>query len=225
MSAPQMNVYSDIHKGIRWQMYRAAHRAGVTDWSDEGSVQALDESVGALVKFLRDHIVHENTFLHPLIARRAPGIVAVLDAEHDEHEAALTELEAFLAETVALPVDDPLRPRLGLEFYRLVNRLVELSLPHFDREETQVIRTLWDTCATDEVFDAYVTLLRSLPPQEMEASIRAILPAVTIEEQAAVMGGARQMAPPEAFAELLTIGEAELSPEGAAALRARLGIA
>lgn len=225
MSAPQMNVYSDIHKGVRWQTYRAAHHAGTTDWSDEGSVQALGEAVGALVKFLRDHIVHENTFLHPLIARRAPGIVAVLDVEHEEHKIALDELEAFFAEATAVPADDPLRARLGLEFYRLVNRLIALSLPHFDREETQVIRTLWDTCTTDEVFAAYVTLLKSLPPEEMEASIRAILPAVTIDEQAAVMGGARQMAPPEAFAELLAIGDAELSPEGAAALRARLGIA
>lgn len=91
----------DVHKGLRYKLFTISMKAGSTDWDNTNSTKALGEELDALLYLLRSHVVHENTFCHPLIARLVPGGARALDSEHREQEAMLDELEAHFKHMIA----------------------------------------------------------------------------------------------------------------------------
>jgi len=224
MHAPRSNVYSDIHKGIRKRLFDASHLAGSTDWDDGDAVIALQQTLDRLLTLLRGHVQHEEEHMHPLIAKRAPGQVASLRADHEVQEAFLDEFEEFANAVFAMPAAEQMRPAAAQEMYRGLNRFIAMYVPHLDHEETTIMRTLWELSSDEEIADTYGRLIGSLPHAELLESVAVMLPALSLPERLGLMGGLTS-GQPQLRAEAAAIARDVLSEADWTSLAARAGLA
>src|SRR5689334_309274 len=96
-SARRHDVYGLIHKGIRAFMLDTLSRLGRVDADCPADVAAALGQVGALLEQLRNHLRHEDAFLHTALEQRRPGSSVITAVEHSDHLRAFTELQSLLA--------------------------------------------------------------------------------------------------------------------------------
>jgi len=65
MNKKQINIYVNVHKGIRSLVGRFSIHAGATDWSDSEAVSELYEEWTKAMTLLHSHQQHEDKFIHP----------------------------------------------------------------------------------------------------------------------------------------------------------------
>lgn len=213
----RLNAYTEIHKGVRRALFETEMLLGSTDWTDP---EAVPEAVGAwrdLTALLREHVYNERNFVHPIYERTIPGVARSLDADHEEQETVLRELDAYFEHLLATPPDG-LRVAMGLELYRGLSRFVADYLPHLLREEGVFMRNLWDLCTEEEVADLLAAIIAAQSPEDGARSgkfilraanhqdLMGLLRAITGRVPSPVIEGMQQMAqqilPPREFQKL-----------------------
>lgn len=222
MVARRADLYTHIHKGLRSTIFTAAQRAGVTDWADASSVQTLTAQVERLLGLLRAHVVHEEQWVHPLIAQKMPGRAADLAAEHHGQEAYLDELETHLRRIKGAP-DVEKRCELGLEFYRCLNRFLAHYLLHLDEEESHVMLSLWELCTTSELEKVQQSIIGGLGPEELLLSLEMMLPALEPSAREALLVPMKADTPPSVFRSICALAARVLSPADWTSLKKKIG--
>jgi hypothetical protein len=134
---------------------------------------------------VRSHADHEETFIHPLLRARAPQIAAVLDREHRQVEASLSDLEGRLGRLDASQED---RYAAGLDLYRAWCRTVSSYLGHLDVEECLAMPALWKTCTDDEILAVIGLFAASRSTADQLDDLRSQTPALTPHERAIYVG-------------------------------------
>jgi hypothetical protein len=84
---------------------------------------------------------------------------------------------------------------LGLEFYRALNRLAAVALPHFDREETALMPRLWATLSEDEIAAIRGSIMAAIGPDEAAYALELADGALDPSELTAIhqLAAARQL--------------------------------
>ncbi len=218
---PQLNIYRDIHKGMRHVLAETSLQAGKTDWADERALGELAEAVAHLLHLLHLHVRNEEEYVHPLLAERVPGGQKGLEAEHRQQEEILDDLEAFFVRSRSAPANQ--RAALGLEFYRALNRFVARYLPHLEEEECRVMAALNDVCSPEEILARYLALVRSQPEEDLLDSINLMFPAMTTQEIAEVVAGGQAWMSPALMAKASQRAEQALGPARWQEVLARVG--
>lgn len=210
-SARRHDVYGLIHKGIRSFMLDTLSRLGRVDADCPADVAAALGQVGALLEQLRNHLRHEDAFLHTALEQRRPGSSVVTAVEHADHQRAFTELQGLLArcgQSSASELEASVKALyLNLSFF------VAENLAHMYREETETTDLLWQLYTDDELRRIEGAIVASETPEEIGASMRWMLPSITPQERRAMLGGAKQGLPPEAFAGLMGLAQSVLDGE------------
>lgn len=196
MNTPRHDIYAFIHKGLRAFMTHTLVRVGRLDAHDPAEVAEVSEELRALIDICRAHLQHENTFVHTAMQAREPGSCAQVEADHVHHEAALDELAALLTRV-------PGHADAAQALYRTLTRFVAENFEHMQREETQMNAALWATHSDAEIMAIEQRIVASHQPQEMQLALRWMLPHLSPDERAAMLGGMRAHAPAEAFAGVL----------------------
>lgn len=197
MNTPRHDIYAFIHKGLRAFMAHTLVRIGRLDVHDAAELAEVSEELRALLAICRHHLDNENTFVHEAIAARRPGACDRIAQEHVEHEAAIAELEGMVD---ALPGNAAALRGL----YLRLSVFVAENFEHMQREETQMNAALWATHSDAEIMAIEQRIIASHQPQEMQLALRWMLPHLSPEERAAMLGGMRVHAPAEAFAGVLS---------------------
>src|SRR5688500_6627149 len=63
------DLFRDIHKGIRAELFAVTSEAGSLDPADTGARIAVSEHVGRVVDLLVSHAAHEDAAIQPAIER------------------------------------------------------------------------------------------------------------------------------------------------------------
>lgn len=220
----QTDLYTSIHKAHRYALYTMAIQAGKTDYSEESSVDKLNELLIAFREQLRIHIEAEETFIHPLLSKRVPGGARELEEDHRVHLQRFEDLVKHLEELRALPVDFERLGEVGLEYYRALNRFISGYLVHINKEEEEIQPALWRLATEDEltgVLGGYLSGMRDITPEEAGHLLKMMVPAYDPEELSIVFERA-EAAPPEAKRMLYALTESMLSAEELASVKRRL---
>jgi len=196
MNTPRHDIYAFIHKGLRAFMAHTLVRTGRLDVHDAAELAEVSEELRALLAICRHHLDNENTYVHTAIAARQPGACVGIAHEHVEHEAAIAELQGMID---ALPGDAAALRRL----YLRLSVFVAENFEHMQREETQMNAALWATHSDEEIMAIEQRIVASHQPQEMQITLRWMLPHLTPEERSAMLGSMRANAPAEVFAGVL----------------------
>ena len=199
MNGKQVDIYVNVHKGIRNLITRFLFQTGSTDWTDASAVARLQPEWEQVTKIIRSHHAHEDQFIHPLLSRITPGGHRSYEAEHHAQLDVLTDLEAHFTRLADDDVPQAKRAQTGLEFYRGLNLFYGDFLLHLHREEVEAERALHSLCIPEELMTTMGALLGSIPPEEMMAYLDFMVPAMNLPECAELLGGMKAGSPPEVF--------------------------
>src|SRR5213595_3460965 len=145
--APRLDMYVGIHKALRALMADTLLAVGRMDCDDDLEFAQVTQRVVELLDFLRAHLSHENTFVHPAMEARAPGASGRIAGEHQDHERHIDELAHSVETLRAQPVAT--RGAAALALYRALALFIAENFEHMHVEETQHNAVLW-THYTDE---------------------------------------------------------------------------
>lgn len=180
----RVDLYVNIHKALRLFMTDTLMRLSCVDIDDAGQRQAVLSQVLDLLTACRMHVDKENTYVHPALEARCPGVSRAIGDEHVEHLRAITALERETQALQAAP-----HHAGALRLYRHLSRFVGENFEHMLVEETRHNAALWDAYTDEELMALHMRLVSSIPMAEMLVVMRWMVPALTPAEQDELIGG------------------------------------
>ena len=217
-----VDMYRDIHKGIRNGLFGVTLAAGQVDPHDQAAVRTVADRWTAVVELLVSHAEHEDVFVQPVIERFAPVYAEEIAVAHPRLEAQMAELEV-LADRAA----DACPEQARLLTHRLYLGLASFTaeyLQHQEFEEFEVMVMLSQYVSPEELRAIDNAIVASIPPEQMAKSAAYMLPAMNIVDQTELYAGARAGVPPEVFQGMLMLAQAVLEPQRYDELARRLGV-
>jgi hypothetical protein len=176
----------------------------------------------ALMALCEAHVQHENSFVHPAIEARTPGVCGEVAQDHVEH---LHHIQRLRAAAQQLPVlDAQLQAGALHALYLELSLFVADNLQHMHVEETRHNAALWSAYTDAELRAIHDALVATIPPADMMQVMRWMLPQMHALERLQVLGGMRQGAPAPVFQAVLDVVQPHLSPRDWAKLTQGLGL-
>lgn len=215
------DLYRNIHKGIRAELFAITERAGNVDPSDAADKAALAAHIRAVVELLTSHAGHEDGHIQPVLERHLPDLAAQVETDHERLEARI----GLLAEQAADIVESPGDPRWNA--HRLYVELASFSssyLVHQDLEERVIMPSLEEAIGAEAGFAIHQAIVGSIPPAEMAKSLAVMLPAMNVDDRVEMLGGIRAGAPAEVFQGVWGLATSVLEIRDVEALAGRLGL-
>jgi hypothetical protein len=222
-SIPAVDLYRDIHKGIRAELFAVTSTAGSIDPSDRCDRAALSDHISSIAGVLESHAHHEDAVIDPVLERHLPDLADEINDDHTRLErmfSSITDLGSAIVE-VAGSEQRRLLQLLHLDLARFTGSY----LAHIDLEERVVMQRLPELLGVEEIAAMHGAIIGSIPPDEMARSLAFMLPAMNIDDRAELFGGLRLAAPPEAFDATMGLAQSVLRPADFVALADRLEVA
>jgi hypothetical protein len=199
--APRVDMYGGIHKALRAMMADTLLAVGRLDAEDDLEFAQVTERVMALLDACAAHLKHENEFVHAAIEARAPGASDRIAHEHGEHEKHIAGLGEDIAALRGCPA--AARAQQVANLYSGLSLFIADNFQHMHVEETAHNAVLWARYTDAELMEIHERLVASIPPAEMMAFARWMVPFMNPAERAGMLGGMKQHAPAPAFQAVL----------------------
>jgi hypothetical protein len=201
------DFFTVIHKGQRKELFAATVQAGTIDWEDAVAAGDFVAIWSKLCSMLEAHAAHEDKHFVPLLAQRAPELVAEIAAGHQDLEHELVTLTDTIAVAAAAPNRDH-----GLAVYRQLSAFVAHYLLHILDEETVVMPAIWRHCTDAEISVARAAFQADQSPAGVIRSRRAVLTAITEAERVTMALAVRRGSTDEAFNAFMSDARRLLEP-------------
>ncbi len=215
------DLYRDIHKAIRSELFSVTEEAGRTDPSDRVGRQALFGHVADVMGLLVEHAEHEDGAIGPVLDRELPDLQARIVDDHEALERRIEGLRDQAATAAAAPDGQPRR-----DLHRLYVELASFTgtyLLHQDLEERVVMPALEETVGVEQVMAIHGAIVGPMPPEQMARSVALMLPAMNVDDRAEFFQGMAAGAPPEVVDGVWGLAGTVLAPADLDALAGRLG--
>ena len=217
-TADSVDLYREVHKGLRLALFELAQAAGALDNSIQNSVDSFADLFTDVDMMLVTHHGHEDgERLTGLIRRNAPEAAARVQSAHDQIDATLGELRTLVSE---LRSGAPVAARI----YDGVVRFVADYLDHMADEERVVMPALQASVPVDELMAITMEIRTSVPPPDMCVFLRYMLPAMNTDERVGTLGGMKAGAPAEIFELFWDVAEQSLPANALSAVADRVGV-
>jgi hypothetical protein len=217
-----MDLYRDIHKGIRAELFALTTGAASLDPADELGRAALADHVHATVWLLTSHAEHEDGAVQPALEAHLPELAEQVEADHLRLEAAFAEIDELATEAARPGAVDP-----RFQVHRLhlaIARFTGHYLAHQDLEETTIMPALETAIGVEAVVGIHDQIIAGIPPEDMVRSMALMLPAMNVDDRTEMLGGMQAHAPAEAFAAVWSVAGSVLRHDDLAVLGRRLGL-
>lgn len=203
----RIDFYGNYHKALRRALFEFSARTGLLDYDDDAALAGLTTEFEQIAQTLREHSLHEDEYMHPLLARYAPEVLQKMDVQHGTLDPALDTLAEQLR-GIASAAD---RPAAGMAFYAAINRYIGAYLEHLADEEDIANPILWERCPHDELAQAVARFRGSFALDQVATSFEFMLPALSPSERADLYKTVRDNAPRSVFDTLLGVAEKTLA--------------
>jgi hypothetical protein len=167
------DLFTSIHKGLRFGLFGMTVQAGRTDWADPAQVTELGERWDGLLTLLRAHGDHEDQHILRLLDACDPFAAEPTSEQHRDLDDLLDDLAERFETVLAAP-----RMASGLDLYRDLARFVAAYLTHMHDEETRVMGRIWACCTDEEIAGARQRFMAGMSPRVQALSIEYTLPAL-----------------------------------------------
>jgi hypothetical protein len=217
-----VDLYRDIHKGLRVELFDVTLLAGRTDPGDRDARSALAARVDELAEMLVAHAHHEDPAIQPPLELHRPELAEKIASDHARIEARIGALRELAADVVAAGATE-WRVRTNRLYLELAS-FTGTYLEHQDVEERIVMPALEATVGVEGVGVIKGQILGGIPPAEMAATLPKMLAAMNVDDRVEVLGGMRANAPAEVFAGIWGLTQSVLNPADFGQLAGRLGL-
>jgi Hemerythrin HHE cation binding domain len=215
-----VDLYRDIHKGIRAELFDVTLAAGRIDpacRADRAAVAAHVLSVGQVLEM---HAHHEDQHLEPALLEHAPTLAEQIAADHDVFDARFNFVAELAQATVDATVVD--QRRLMHLLYLELSGFTSAYLAHQLVEERVVMPAIEKAIGPEGALGFHIAIVSSIPPDVMARSLAFMLPAMNIDNRTEMLTGMKMSAPPQAFDAVMGLASSVLEPADFTALAARL---
>lgn len=215
-----LDLYRDIHKAIRVELFAVTTEAGRLDPSQGIARAALATHVNDVVTLLVSHAEHEDGAIQPVLEARLPDLAERVEVDHLTLEARMEDLRDMAAEAATLSAVDPRG-----QVHRLYLALASFTsdyLEHQDVEERVIMPALEAAVGVEDVVAIHQAILAAIPPEEMGRTLALMIPAMNIDDRTELLGGMRAGAPAEVFEGVWALAGSVLDPADQRALARRL---
>lgn len=223
LSLVTVDLYRDIHKGIRAELFALTEEAGRVDPSAREDRACLAAHVRSTVALLVSHAEHEDTHMQPAIEEHLATLAAQIAHEHEILEGRLQVLQSLADD--AVDADEATARMAAHRLYLDLASFTSAYLAHQDLEERAVMPALEVAIGPQAALVIHQAIVTSIPPEEMVQSLALMLPAMNVDDRTELLGGMQAGAPPEVFNGVWSLAGSVLAPVDHAALARRLGIA
>ena len=168
------------------------------------------------------HADHEENWVHPKLRACAPDLVPELEHDHKEQDALFEAVEEIFDALKAGASEHPWALQHSL--YGKFSEFCGHYLVHMAREEETAMQLLQDNYSDEELMGLTDEIRGSTPPEDMAGFLSIMIPAMNVEERAAMFGGMKATAPPDVFDNICGLASTVLKGDEWAAVRGRAGI-
>lgn len=217
------DLYRDIHKAVRVELFAAVADAGRMDPADRNARADVAEKVSALVTLLRQHAEHEDGAINRTLEQVAPHLVSRIVEEHAAIEAAMDTVLELTAAMVDAS-DDTARAAAH-ELYLELAAFTSDYLAHQDVEERIIGPELDRALGFERLLAVHGEILANIPPQELSSSLALMFPAMNVDDRTELLGGMKATAPAEVFEANWSLARSVLAADDIRVLADRLGVA
>jgi hypothetical protein len=197
------DIYRNVHKGIREEMFALTVELGRLDPDDVAAGRRVVDRFRVLQTLLVKHAAHEDEHLDEAIEeaftrRGEGGRAAQLGAAHVLLEARVDRVGQILDAALAATGTDR-RAALHMGYLELAAFVADY-LAHQDDEERIVMRALDATFPKEVLAGLDAAIVASIPPEVMGQFLTLMLPAMNIVDRGELLAEIRANAPAEVFA-------------------------
>jgi Hemerythrin HHE cation binding domain len=215
------DLYKDIHKGIRAELFAVTGAAGHLDPTDRIGRADPASHVGNVIDLLVAHAGHEDAHLQSVLEVHLPEYAPRIAGDHEMLDAWMVGLRARADENVEAVSD--LRGRTHALYLDLAS-FTSAYLAHQDLEEREIMPALEAAIGVEAGSAIHRAIVASIPPPEMAKSLAIMIPAMNIDDRTDLLAGMKAGAPPEVFAGVWGLVRSVLTAGDCAALATRLGV-
>lgn len=217
LQAVSFDLYRDIHKGIRAELFAVTHEAGRLDPACDADRADLARHVRSVVDLLVTHAEHEDAHIQPIVEKELPDLAERIARDHEAFDTRILEL-ACLAEAASGERFDSHAVYLELASF------TSLYLAHQDFEERIVMPTLDSLLGLEGLLPVHGAIVASIPPDEMARALASMLPAMNVDDRTELLGGMKANAPAEVFAGVWSLAGSVLTTDERDAVARRLDV-
>lgn len=217
------DLYKDIHKGIRTELFALTAAAGQTDPGDRTARGALAAHVADAHRLLELHAEHEDGAIQPLVELHLPDVAEQVALDHLGLEARSEGLVALAAAAVDARASD--QRRLVHQLYLDLASFTSSYLAHQDLEERVLMPRLEQAIGVEAIVAVHQQILGTIAPEQMAQFLALMLPAMNLEDRVEMLGGMLAEAPAPVFEGVWSLAGSVLAPADRNALAARLELA
>ena len=163
------NLYLDIHKGIRRELFALTERAGSVDPSVRSGRVDLAEQLDRTVEILVGHAHHEDTYAQPSIESFLPDLAAEIEGDHERIEGRMVRLQEMAYDAI-----NAMQSAQRFSVHRLYIELASFTseyLAHQDLEERLVMPALEQAIGVEAVLGIHGAIVGSIPPDQMAQAL------------------------------------------------------
>jgi hypothetical protein len=197
-----IDLYRDVHKGIRNGLFSLCERAGRVDPADDDQLGLIAADTSWMFELLDAHAEHEDATIGPALRDLDESLDELVRCEHAALDAAMQTISDLQRDIDASRNGRAVRVR---RCYLALASFTSAYLAHEATEELQVSAVLLTGLGTAGVRELEGAIVGSIKPDHFAGYLRLILPATNPSERAELLGGIRQAAPPEVFAATMHI--------------------
>ncbi len=216
-----VDLYRDIHKGIRADLFALTSAAGSIDPSDPADVRAVAAHLEDTIVLLETHAGHEDTHVGPALTEHLPQLQDTIERDHAVLEGRLADLRTWAADAVATP--SGMRRAPVQRLYVELASFTSAYLAHQDIEERIVMPELDRVIGLEAVAAIHQAIIASIPPADLAQSLALMLPAMNNDDRTELLGGMQAGAPPEVFEGVWGLAGSVLDSRDIAVVGRRLG--
>jgi hypothetical protein len=205
------DIYRDIHKGIRRELFGVTEQIGATDPSDDDALERVAERLRAMVSLLVFHAEHEDEFVQPAIDRWLPEIADRIGHDHARLEDTMAGLELLAGRAIGACTSER---RVAVHtLYLGTASFVSDYLAHQAFEELEVMTGLSRALPVPALLEIDQAIVASIPQDTMVSALSLMFPAMNVDDRADMLGGMQTGAPPEVFEQVVGLAESVLTPD------------
>jgi hypothetical protein len=216
------DLYRDIHKGIRAELFALTGAAGSVDPADRAGRADLACHVHTVADMLVMHAEHEDTALQPVLEAHLPVLAEQVAIDHPVLEARIAAIRDLADNAIEAP-GFASRSDLHRVYLELAS-FTSAYLAHQDFEEREIMPALARTIDFEQILAIHQSIVSAIPPDEMAKSLAVMLPAMNVDDRTELLGGMQQSAPPEVFTQVFGLARSVLTPADGNELARRLGV-
>ena len=166
---PRYDMYSAIHKGIRYAHCQQLMQLSSFDIEDDAARDAVVASMRKHMVLCHGHLHHENEHIHTALEARSPGASEVAEEGHVEHEQSFAEIEHLIEEETILQT--------------------ALQYAFSDAELMEIEHRIVTSIPADEMPLSMVPMLSAMHPSDRRATLAGMKQGMPPEAFGGVMEG------------------------------------